>query len=98
MTALRRAGVDYSVTFTSADRSLRKAAVAAGAGLMAASERSVDASNLTIAREHYLPPLPALRGGIYVTDGLDQARAELVAGALQSILQPAENAASRQSA
>lgn len=87
--ALRRAGVEYSVTFTSADRSLRKAAVRAGIGLMAASERSIEAANLCIAREYYLPPLPSVFGGIYVADSFDAERTRPLLRALQSILQPA---------
>jgi len=34
---------------------------------MAASDRSVEVSKLCIARDYYLPPLPALRCGIYAT-------------------------------
>jgi DNA-binding transcriptional LysR family regulator len=90
-TALRRAGVEYTVTFSSADRSLRKAAVGAGIGLMAASERSIEASNLSIAREYYLPPLPALRGGIYLADGFEAERAGAVLRVLQPILDPASS-------
>jgi DNA-binding transcriptional LysR family regulator len=86
--ALRRAGVEYSVAFMSADRSLRKAAVCAGVGLMAASERSIDVCKLSIAREYYLPPLPDLRGGIYVSDGLEKERAARISRALQTVLQP----------
>jgi DNA-binding transcriptional LysR family regulator len=92
ITALRRAGVEYSVTFTSANSSLRTAAVRAGLGLTVLSERSIDASNLCIAREYYLPPLPNLRGGIYLADGFDKERAASVLRALQSVLQPAEAA------
>jgi DNA-binding transcriptional LysR family regulator len=87
-TALRRAGVDYRMTFTSADRSLRKAAMLAGIGLMAASHRSVQAAKLCIARDYYLPPLPELRAGIYLSDGFDQTQKAPVLGALESILRP----------
>ena len=66
------------------------AAVRAGIGLMVASERSIEASSLCIAREYYLPPLPNLRGGIYLADGFDKERAASVLRALQSVLQPAE--------
>ncbi len=92
MTALRRAGIEYSVTFTSADRSLRTAAVRAGLGLMVVSERSIEASNLCIAREYYLPPLPPLRGGIYMADGFEGERRGLTLRALLSVFQPAESA------
>jgi DNA-binding transcriptional LysR family regulator len=92
ITALRRAGAEYSVTFTSADRGLRKAAVRAGIGLMAASARSIEAANLCIAREYYLPPLPKLRGGIYLADGFDEKRLDLVLRALQPVLRPVETA------
>jgi molybdate transport repressor ModE-like protein len=91
--ALRRAGVEYSVAFMSADRSLRKAAVSAGIGVMAASERSVDVSKLSVARDYYLPPLPDLRGGIYVSDGLEKERAARVSRALQTVLEPVRPAA-----
>jgi DNA-binding transcriptional LysR family regulator len=86
--ALRRAGVEYSVAFMSADRSLRKAAVTAGIGVMAASERSVDVSKLSVARDYYLPPLPDVRGGIYVSDGLEKERAMRVSRTLQAVLDP----------
>ena len=92
ITALRRAGVEYSMSFTSPDRGLRMAAVRAGIGLMVASERSIEASSLCIAREYYLPPLPNLRGGIYLADGFDKETAASVLRALQSVLQPAEAA------
>jgi DNA-binding transcriptional LysR family regulator len=88
ITALRRAGVEYRMTFTSADRSLRKAAVLAGIGLMAASHRSVEVSNLCVAREYYLPPLPEMRGGIYVSDGFDRTQKGTVLGVLESVLRP----------
>lgn len=88
--ALRRAGVEYTVAFTSADRSLRKAAVNAGIGLMAASERSIEVSNLSVARDYYLPPLPDLRGGIYVSDGLEKDKAKRVSRALQAVLHPSK--------
>lgn len=91
--ALRRAGIEYSVTFVGADRSLRTAAVRAGLGLMVVGERSIEASNLCIAREYYLPPLPKMRGGIYLADGSEKDRAGPVLRALLSVLQP-EGAAS----
>jgi DNA-binding transcriptional LysR family regulator len=89
--ALRRAGVEYRMTFTSADRSLRKAAMLAGIGVMAASKRSVQASNLCIAREYYLPPLPDLRAGIYLSDGFDQTQRGTVLSALESVLRPSDS-------
>ena len=76
------------MTFTSADRSLRKAAVMAGIGLMAASHRSVEASKLCIAREYYLPPLPALRCGIYLADGFDESKKATLLPVLELILRP----------
>ena len=89
ISALRRAGVEYSMAFTSADRSLRKAAVLAGIGLMAASERSIEASKLCIAREYYLPPLPKLRGGIYLADGIEEKKKKTLSHVLQSVFRPA---------
>ena len=92
--ALRQAGIEYSVAFTSADRSLRKAAVLAGLGFMPVSQRSVEASNLHIAREYYLPSLPDVHAGVYLSDGLDGRRKEIALQVLQSVLRPA-NAESR---
>ena len=90
ITALRRAGIDYSVAFTGADRSLCHAAVLAGIGLMAASERSIEVSKLCVAREYYLPPLPELRAGIYLADGFDKTKRASVERALQSVLRPSK--------
>lgn len=88
VTALRSAGVDYRMTFTSIDHSLRKAAVVAGIGLMAVSYRSVEASKLCIAREYYLPPLPEVHGGIYLSDGFDDKKRAALLPVLESVLRP----------
>ncbi|MCC6889399.1 MAG: LysR family transcriptional regulator [Hyphomicrobiales bacterium] len=85
---LQRAGVAFSVAFTSPNRCLRRAAVAAGIGVMAASERSIRVANLRAAREYYLPPLAPVRGGIYLAEGVDQGRAKRIVDALQGVLQP----------
>lgn len=89
ITALERAGVSYRTAFTSPDLSLRQAAVLAGIGLMATSYRSMKVSNLLIAREYYLPALPELHGGIYLSDSIDPKQRETVLGALESVLRPA---------
>jgi DNA-binding transcriptional LysR family regulator len=88
ITALRSAGVDYRMTFTSLDYSLRKAAVVAGIGVMAASHRAVEASKLCVAREYYLPTLPELRAGIYLSDGFDEKKKGAILPVLESILRP----------
>ena len=57
---------------------------------MPTSQRSIEASNLNIAREYYLPPLPELHAGIYVSDSFDAKKKEIVSCALQSVLRIAK--------
>lgn len=87
-TALRRADVAYLVTFAAPDRSLRKAAVNAGMGVMAASERSIKVSKLCVSHARILPELPEIRCGIYVRDGVDPKLGECMSRALQAVLNP----------
>jgi DNA-binding transcriptional LysR family regulator len=89
MAALQRSDIAHSVVFTAHDRSIRKAAVLAGLGLMAASERSIEVSKLGIARDYYLPPLPNVRVGVYLREGFDTKLGERVAAALEQVLRPA---------
>jgi DNA-binding transcriptional LysR family regulator len=88
MAALQRSGVEYSVVLTAHDRSIRKAAAMAGVGLMAASQRSLEVSNLSIARDYYLPPLPEIRVGLYLREGLDDKLGQRVSAALEQVLRP----------
>jgi molybdate transport repressor ModE-like protein len=88
MRAFDGAGIPYFVAFASHDRGLRKAAVAAGVGVMVAAERSVIAANLNIARDHYLPPLGSVLSGIFVREGFDVTRIKRMMSILEAVLKP----------
>jgi hypothetical protein len=44
--------------------------------------------DLKVAREPYLPPLPAYNAGIYVREGLETDHALAVAQAMASVIRP----------
>jgi DNA-binding transcriptional LysR family regulator len=68
--ALQQKGVPHSNVFVSSEIGLRLAAVEAGLGLMVTPLRSVY-EPLVVAKDHYLPPLPAIRAGIYAREGFE---------------------------
>jgi DNA-binding transcriptional LysR family regulator len=79
--ALEGADVAYQFVLTSADLQVRTSAVAAGMGVTAFPRRQIPDS-LTIAKEYYLPPLSAVRVGIFIRPGFD---AESVTPLIESL-------------
>ena len=68
--ALERAGLAYRFGLGSSDYHATRVAVAAGVGLVAIPAPLL-APPLIHATEYYLPPLPAMRAGIFVREGFD---------------------------
>jgi DNA-binding transcriptional LysR family regulator len=85
--ALENAGLSYSVVFTAADLSAHLAALRAGMGYVVLPERLVP-PDLKIAREHFLPALPACRTGIYLNSEKDTRQLRRVAARIADILRP----------
>jgi DNA-binding transcriptional LysR family regulator len=67
--AMEKAGLSYRIALTSADYHLRATAVAAGIGLMAMPRRHIF-PDLVMAKEHFLPPMRALRVAVFVKPGI----------------------------
>jgi DNA-binding transcriptional LysR family regulator len=86
--AFQRAGTKYAIAFVGQDRSVCRAAVAAGMGVMVATARSVKLSNLHASRDFYLPPLPDVRAGIYAREGLDLEQVAKITGTMEALLRP----------
>jgi DNA-binding transcriptional LysR family regulator len=74
--ALETAGMQYVVVFVASDLAGQLAALHSKMGYFVLPERVVP-SDLKIAREHYLPPLPTYEAGIYVREGLESSKAVL---------------------
>jgi DNA-binding transcriptional LysR family regulator len=92
--AFQKAGTKYSIAFVGQDRTVCRAAVAAGVGVMVATERSVKVSKLHTARDFYLPRLPEIRSGIYAREGLDLPRVAKLMRLMETMLRPANAAES----
>ncbi|MCW5693787.1 MAG: LysR family transcriptional regulator [Pseudolabrys sp.] len=73
--ALEQAGISYRIVFTSADFRARRAAVAAGIGLMALPAWLVT-SPLIVANDYYLPKLRSMRAGIAFRRGFEPEAAK----------------------
>jgi DNA-binding transcriptional LysR family regulator len=86
--AFQNAGTKYAIAFVGQDRSVCRAAVQAGVGVMVATERSVRLSKLHAAREFYLPSLPDIRVGIYARKGLDLLQVGPITRIMETILKP----------
>lgn len=93
MQTLEKSGSAYRIVFTSAEHHARKAAAAAGLGLITTPARFVQ-KPLMIARGHYLPPLAPVRAGLFVRRGVATRDLAPVIKGLQGLV-PKEN---RQSA
>jgi DNA-binding transcriptional LysR family regulator len=85
--ALETAGLRYSIVFVASDFAAQMAALRSGIGLFVLPERIVP-RDLKVAREPYLPPLPAYNAGIYVREGLETDHALAVAQAMASVIRP----------
>jgi DNA-binding transcriptional LysR family regulator len=86
--AIEAVGLQYSVVFVSSDFSAHLAALRSGLGFVCLPERVVP-SDLKIAREPFLPALPAHDAGVYIRDGIDSKKAIQIAQVLAEAVQPA---------
>jgi DNA-binding transcriptional LysR family regulator len=85
--ALESAGLSYSIVFTASDLSAHLAALRSGVGYVVLPQRLVP-PDLKVAREHFLPPLPPCRTGIYVNGERDTRKLRNVAASMADILRP----------
>jgi DNA-binding transcriptional LysR family regulator len=84
---LADAQMSYNTVFTGADHASRKAAVAAGLGLMLMMRRAMT-PELVIADEPFLPPVPYVKTGIYAREGLNLRRIMPLVQILEALLRP----------
>jgi DNA-binding transcriptional LysR family regulator len=84
---LADAHIAYNIVFTGADHASRKAAVAAGLGLMLMMRRAMT-PELVIADEPFLPPSPIVKTGIYAREGLNLRRITPLVQILEGLLRP----------
>jgi DNA-binding transcriptional LysR family regulator len=84
---LSDAQIPYVITFTGADNTSRKAAVAAKQGLMLMMERAMT-PDVVIAEEAFLPAPPTIKTGIYARQGLNTRRLAPLLQKLESLLRP----------
>lgn len=83
--AFEQRGIQFLNVFVSSEIGLRMAAVGAGLGLMCCPLRSISKS-VIVANDHYLPPLPAVRAGIYAREGVDQRRVGVIASLIETVV------------
>lgn len=83
--AMENAGLAYSIVFASSDFSAHLAALRCGLGYVVLPERLVP-SDLKIAREHFLPALPACNLGVYVNSEKDTRKLRGVAASMVDVL------------
>jgi DNA-binding transcriptional LysR family regulator len=86
--ALENAGLQYLVVFVASDLAGQLAAVRSRMGYFVLPERVIP-SDLKIAQEHYLPPLPPCEAGIYVREGLESSKTVLaMAEIMADVIKP----------
>ncbi len=86
--AVDTVGLQYSVVFVSSDFAAHLAALRSGLGYVCLPERVVP-SDLRIARDPFLPTLPAHDAGVYVRDGIDSKKVTRIAEAIAEATCPA---------
>ena len=84
---LTDARVPYTVAFASADHASRKAAVAAGLGLMVMVEGAMT-PEMEVANDSFLPTPPMIKAGIYAREGLNIRRIAPLVRVLVEFLKP----------
>ncbi len=84
---LSDAQMEYNIVFTGADHASRKAAVAAGLGLMLMMTRAMT-PDIVIAQDAFLPPAPIVKTGIYAREGLNIRRIMPLVQILEGLLRP----------
>ena len=77
----------YAIAFSGPEHATRKAAVAAGVGIMLMPERVIS-RDMVIAREACLPKPPAIRTGLFAREGLDLGSIKPLVRALEKVLRP----------
>jgi DNA-binding transcriptional LysR family regulator len=88
---LSDAQLSYNIVFTGADHASRKAAVAAGLGIMLMI-RGAMTPDIVVAKDSFLPPPPIVKAGIYVREGLNQRRVMPLVQTLEGLLRPPSRA------
>jgi DNA-binding transcriptional LysR family regulator len=86
---LDEANVSYMIAFSGPEHASRKAAVAAGVGIMLMPERLMT-KDMEIVRGPYLPAPGILRTGLFMREGLDLAPIQPLVRALEAVLRPRE--------
>ena len=84
---LDAANLRYEIAFSGPEHASRKAAVAAGLGIMLMPER-VMTPEMEIARDAYLPKPPTVRTGLFMRDGLDVRSLKPLVEVLEEVLRP----------
>jgi DNA-binding transcriptional LysR family regulator len=85
--ALENGGLAYSIVFTATDLGAHFAALRCGIGYVVLPERLVP-PDIEIAREHFLPALPACNVGLFVNSEKDSRRLRGVAERMADVLRP----------
>jgi DNA-binding transcriptional LysR family regulator len=84
---LEDANIRYEISFSGPEHASRKAAVAAGVGVMLMPER-VMTRHMVAAREAHLPKPPTLTSGLLMREGLDVSEIKPLVDALETVLKP----------
>jgi DNA-binding transcriptional LysR family regulator len=86
---LDEANLSYVIAFSGPEHASRKAAVAAGVGIMLMPHRVIT-QHMEIASDDYLPKPPTLRTGLFMREGLDLNPIQPLVQALEQVLKPRE--------
>ena len=84
---LDAANIPYTITFTGQDHTSRKAAAAAGQGLMLLMERAMT-PDVEMLQNSFLPKPPMVRTGLFAREGLNLKRVAPLLRTLEDLLKP----------
>jgi DNA-binding transcriptional LysR family regulator len=84
---LSEADIPYSIVFMGADHASRKAAVAAGLGVLLMMERALT-PEVEVIHDPDLPKCPLIKTGLYVREGLNIRRIAPLVRTLNEVLKP----------
>jgi DNA-binding transcriptional LysR family regulator len=84
---LDEANIRYEIAFSGPEHASRRAAVAAGLGIMLMPER-VMTRHMVVAREEHLPAPPTLTSGLLTREGLDVCEIQPLVSTLEALLRP----------
>jgi DNA-binding transcriptional LysR family regulator len=93
--ALEKAALSYRIAFSSSDKDARYAAVHAKYGITVLPERYVP-DYLTIAKDYYLPKLPPVRVGVFVSTDCDTGGSATLVQTVRGLAPPNAQAGSVQ--